>query len=296
MFHIPDKRWRLIPRPLIGIFRETLHSPDRVFDDYEILRLTAKALRSEGVEIELVRPEGISAGWWKGARPEIAFVMCEQERMLGPLSAWERHGTTLVNSVEAIRNTYRHRMIPLLSASPVRFPRSELVATRAPNSETHLRRLFQSSSVQSLWIKRGDVHNTQEGDVTLVRSAEEARALLVAFEERGVVRAAFQEHIEGDLVKLYGIGESGEAWFRWFYHKDQKLKRHPFSEAMLKDAFFCAAKALKLEVFGGDAVVAPDGSVYIIDINAWPSFALFREEASAAIARHILTKISDPVS
>jgi D-alanine-D-alanine ligase-like ATP-grasp enzyme len=65
---------------------------------------------------------------------------------------------------------------------------------------------------------------------------------------------------------------------------------------MLKDAFFCAAKALELEVFGGDAVVAPDGSLYIIDINAWPSFALFREEASSAIARHILTKISDPVS
>jgi hypothetical protein len=42
-------------------------------------------------------------------------------------------------------------------------------------------------------------------------------------------------------------------------------------------------------------VIAADGSVFLIDINAWPSFALFRREASAAIARHILTKISDPV-
>jgi D-alanine-D-alanine ligase-like ATP-grasp enzyme len=74
------------------------------------------------------------------------------------------------------------------------------------------------------------------------------------------------------------------------------LKGYPFLEYELKEAFFRAAKALKLEIFGGDAVVASDGAVYIIDINAWPSFALFRREASAAIARHILTKISHPVS
>lgn len=281
---------------MLGIFRETLHSPDRVFDDFEILRLTAEALRSEGMEVDLIRPEQISSGWWDGFQPEIALLMCEQERMLEPLSAWERRGATLVNSVEAIRNTYRHRMIPLLSASPVRFPRSEVVATRSANWEGRLWMHFQSSKIRSLWVKRGDVHGTREGDVSLARSVEEARALIRAFRLRGVARAVLQEHIEGDLVKLYGVSESGEAWFRWFYHRDQKLKGHPFSEGELKDAFFCAARALELEIFGGDAVVASDGSVYIIDINAWPSFALFRREASDAIARHILTKISDPVS
>ena len=147
-----------------------------------------------------------------------------------------------------------------------------------------------------LWVKRGDVHNTQKGDVTLARSPEEVRGLILAFQSRGVAQAALQEHIEGDLIKLYGIGQSGDAWFRWFYHKEQRLKHHAFSEQVLRDTFFCAAKVLDLEVFGGDAVVAPDGSVHLIDINAWPSFALFREEASEAIARHILSKISDPVS
>ncbi|HEY5813920.1 MAG TPA: hypothetical protein VIT23_14845 [Terrimicrobiaceae bacterium] len=279
---------------MFGIFRETLHSPDRVFDDYEILRLTAAALRLEGVDVDLIRPEGLPLSWWKAPPPEVAFVMCEQERMLGPLSTWERQGTTLVNSVEAIRNTYRHRMVPLLSASSVLFPRSELMTTDSAEAEKHLKDLFRS--VRSLWIKRGDVHNTQDGDVSRARSTAEALALLSAFQSRGVARAVIQEHIEGDLVKLYGIGESGETWFRWFYHKDQKLQRHRFSEIALKDAFFRAAKALKLDIFGGDAVVASDGSAYIIDINAWPSFALFRNEASAAIARHILTKISDPVA
>jgi hypothetical protein len=258
--------------------------------------LTAEALEAEGVEVELIRPEQISPGWWNRPHPETAFVMCEQERMLEPLSGWERQGATLVNSVVAIRNTYRHRMIPLLSSRGVRFPRSELVATRSPNLEDRLRSHFRRADARSLWIKRGDVHNTQEGDVSLARSAEEAWALLLGFRSRDVARSVWQEHIEGDLVKLYGVGESGEVWFKWFYHKDQKLKGHPFSEGELKKAFFSAAKALRLEIFGGDAVVASDGSVYLIDINAWPSFALFRSEASAAIARHILTKISHPVA
>jgi hypothetical protein len=283
-------------RPLVGIFRETLHSPDRVFDDFEILRLTGEALEADGVEVELIRPEQVSPGWWNRAHPETAFVMCEQERMLEPLSAWERQGATLVNSVVAIRNTYRHRMVPLLASTDVRFPRSELVATCSPNLEDRLRSHFRRADTRSLWIKRGDVHNTQEGDVSLARSADEAWALTVALRSRDVTRAVWQEHVEGDLVKLYGVGESGEAWFKWFYHKDQKLRGYAFSESELKEAFFSAAKALRLEIFGGDAVVTADGSVYLIDINAWPSFALFRTEASAAIARHILTKISHPVA
>ena len=281
-------------RPLVGIFRETLHSPDRVFDDFEILRLTAEALEADGIEVELIRPEQVSPGWWNRPHPETAFVMCEQERMLEPLSGWERRGATLVNSVAAIRNTYRHRMIPLLSSSGVRFPRSELVATDSPNLKDRLRSHFRRAD--SLWIKRGDVHNTQEGDVSLARSAAEASALIRGFRARGVTRSVWQEHIEGDLVKLYGVGEAGEVWFKWFYHKDQNLKGHAFSESELKQAFFSAAKALRLEIFGGDAVVASNGSVYLIDINAWPSFALFRSEASAAIARHIVTKISHPVA
>ena len=44
-------------------------------------------------------------------------------------------------------------------------------------------------------------------------------------------------------------------------------------------------------------MVASDGSLYLIDINAWPSFALFRGRSfCAAIARHILAKISHPVA
>lgn len=283
---------------LLGIFRETLHSPDRVFDDHEILRLTGEELRKKGLAVDFVKPEEIAAdrAWWDRPRPELVFLMCEQERMLEPLSEWERKGTILVNSVEAIRNTYRYRMVPLISGAGVPFPKSELILSVTPHWEKHLKLFQRNGDFKPLWIKRGDVHNTQKGDVTLARSPEEVRLILLNFQSRGVAQAVLQENIEGDLVKFYGVGQSGETWFKWFYHKHQDLKNYKFSEDALKAAFFGAAQALGIDVFGGDAVVAADGSVTLIDINAWPSFALFRNDAAPAIARHIHSKIADPVS
>ena len=160
-------------------------------------------------------------------------------------------GAILINSVEAIRNTYRNRMIPLLSSTTMLFPKSELIVTATPHWERHLRAFSSNADIRPLWIKRGDVHNTQKGDVTLARSAEEVHALLLAFQSRGVAQVALQEHIEGDLVKLYGIGQSGETWFRWFYHKDQRLKRHPFSEEALRDAFFARPEFWTLRFWRG---------------------------------------------
>ena len=285
----------MIRRSLVGIFRETLHSPERVFDDFEILRLTGEALRANGVEVDLARPERIASSVERSAEPppEVVFLMCEQERILTRLSEWEVLGTVLVNSTQSIRNTYRHRMIPLLSAGGVPFPKSELLRTSGPLERTQFRSSFLET--KPLWVKRGDVHNTQQGDVLMACSFESVSEQLRALRSRGVSQAVLQEHVEGDLIKLYGIGQSAETWFRWFYHRDQNLMRYGFSEEALREVFFGAAKILGLEIFGGDAVVGRDGSIHVIDINAWPSFALFRGEASEAIARHILSKVLDPV-
>ena len=51
-----------------------------------------------------------------------------------------------------------------------------------------------------------------------------------------------------------------------------------------------AAETLGLYVYGGDAIISPDGTVSIIDINDWPSFAPVRDEASREIAKLILRK------
>ena len=36
----------------------------------------------------------------------------------------------------------------------------------------------------------------------------------------------------------------------------------------------------RLEVYGGDAIATADGELVLLDLNAWPSFALYRDEAA----------------
>jgi hypothetical protein len=65
---------------------------------------------------------------------------------------------------------------------------------------------------------------------------------------------------------------------------------YSFEIVRLRDAAFGAAGALGLEVFGGDAVIREDGKPMIIDINAWPSYARYRDRAAQAIADHLAVR------
>ncbi len=122
---------------------------------------------------------------------------------------------------------------------------------------------------------------------------EKAARALEGMAARGIGTAVLQEHVAGDLIKFYGI-QSAEAgahakaeWFQWFYHRDQRLAGHSFDAASLEQAATQVASALGLEVYGGDAIAAPSGRLVVIDVNAWPSFSLYRETASERIAAHL---------
>ncbi len=155
-----------------------------------------------------------------------------------------------------------------------------------------LRRLRVLEAAGVPHVKRADVHNTQEGDVVLAPNADAVAASLRGLAARGIARAVLQPHVDGDLVKFYGIGAGGgphgePPWFRWFYHKEQTLAGHRFDERRLARLVRGAAAALGLEVYGGDAIVTRDGAIVLLDVNAWPSFALFRDEAAPRIAAHL---------
>lgn len=276
---------------LIGIFRETAHSPNREFDDYEILRLTGEELKKSGEMITLLEPDQALAQMeeWQQDRPELFFVMCEREEILTRLQVLESKGCVLINSIAGIRNTYRYRMIPLLENTDSTIPRTLLLSTAESVDYANL-------PFSTFWAKRGDVHNTTAGDVTKISSAQELENARQSFLSRGVAQWALQDHIEGDLIKFYGVGNlEHPAWFNWFYHKGQNLRNIAFDKAALQKLIFSAAQRLNLSVFGGDVVVDLKGNLFLIDINAWPSFALFRNEAAPKIAEHILQSIRNRV-
>ena len=262
-----------------GIFREEAHSPGRESDDSEILRLTAKGLEAKGFQVDLKTPDEL--GGVIEAKPRGIFLMCERAEALQALRALEADGVREVNSPAAVLGTYRDRMIAQFAEADVAFVPSRLVATAGERVDVP----------QPIWVKRSDVHNTQAGDVVYAADAGEAARALAGMAARGMSRAVVQPHVDGDLIKFYGIGPGGvndePPWFRWFYHKDQALREFAFDRRALARLVRRAAAALGLEIYGGDCIVTPSGEIVLIDLNAWPSFALFREEASSAIAAHL---------
>jgi len=262
-----------------GIYRELAHSPGRETDDAEILRETAAELSRRGYSVGLKSPDELPETDATDV-PPFLFVMCERVPIVERLAEWERRGARIVNRPSSIRNTDRERAVELFERDGIPFPRSFLVET-AP-----ARRPAFSGPC---WIKRSDVHATEAGDVAFAAHPAELAAGLATLAARGIARAVVQEHVPGDLIKFYGVAGLGEedgrpSWFQWFYHRDQTLSGHPLDPDALAAAATKAAAALRLDVYGGDAIVSAGGRITIIDVNAWPSFALFRAVAAENIA------------
>jgi hypothetical protein len=256
-----------------GIYREWAHSPGRIDDDRIILERVGAAMVARGFRVELVAPEVEFDTDFANV-----FVMCERGPILDRLRNAEKTGAIIVNSPDAIRNSYRHRMIELFARHGVSAPASQIVASDARTPRPP----------RGVWVKRYDFHATEPHDVIYAATEEGWREALHGFAERGIPYVVAQEHVPGDLVKFYGVRDAmapAEAnWFEWFYHRDKSMLGYSFEALDLRRAAFGAAAALGLEIFGGDAIIQADGEPVIVDINAWPSYARYRDHAAQAIA------------
>lgn len=264
----------------IGVFREREHSPQRESDDAAILTAVARQLdRRAGLIVNTTAPEALNA---LQNVPDVVFYMCEKKRALEQLQRLQQAGSLLINPIAGVRNTLREKMVTLLEDAAF-FPSTTRVAT----SQAH------ANGLQCAWVKRGDYHAIESNDVQFAASPAALSCIIDDFARRGIASVLVQQHIPGDLVKFYGVRTpaASSRWFHWFYHRGQQLCGHAFSEKTLQEMCENAADRLGLEIFGGDAIITATGAVFIIDINAWPSFALFRETAACHIADHIVEKI-----
>ncbi len=207
--------------------------------------------------------------------------MCERGPILDRLAAMEKAGSIVVNSPAAIRNTYRHRMVELFARHHVPAPVSWIVATDANKPRP----------ADCAWVKRYDFHATQTDDVLYAASEAGWREALRRFAEpRHSVRCR-PGACAGRPRQILRRGKwprlMDANWFQWFYHRDKGMLGHSFESARLREAAFDAAAALGLEIFGGDAIIQANGEPMIIDLNAWPSYALYRDRAAQAIADHL---------
>ncbi len=269
----------------IAIFRERSHSPEREYDDEAILRETARKLASSGsIDVCLLSPEEFLEAHFD-IQPALIFFMCEEAPYLARLREMaENTGCLLVNTVEAVENTFRKNMVAALK-NQVFFPATSIHSISDALPSIHV----------PCWLKRGDYHAIDRDDVVFVRDIQSAQNALNGFASRDIGTVLIQEHVPGDIIKFYCIRDcqAGHTWwFKWFYHRDQDLQYHDFSADELMISCMKAGDIMGLDIYGGDAIVNNDGRIFIIDINAWPSFALYREEAAGFIARLIKTKLA----
>lgn len=277
-----------------GVFREAEHSPGREADDAGILKATGRRLAQAGLAVAYVEPDALAAH--PEPPPALVFAMCEGPAALERLRAWERRGACVVNSAVSIANTHREKTIALLQGRGVPMPETRLLDCRRPLPRgAEADRLFAAC-----WVKQATEHKTREGDVVFAADPVSVAEALERLRGRGLPGAVVQKHVDGDLVKFYGVSGASAAadgaapsasWFKWFYPREHPPRGHAFDAQSLGGIACRAAQALGLDVWGGDAVVTPGGEIFVIDLNAWPSFALFREEAADHIAAHMTARL-----
>ena len=278
---------------IAGVMRAGAYSPNHIGNDAAIFNLTAEALRKRGVEVNVFSEEEFLKA---DIEAPVVMAMCREQESIAKLKKLEDEGRLVINSGYGIENCTRERMTRLLVGNGVPYPESLIVDTNE-----NIKGSMQRGEYDKVWIKRGDSHSKHKEDVSYCRHPEEAQEVLHEYFYRGIKRAVINKHLPGDLIKFYGI--VGSDFFYHFYPMDFGHSKYgyelingmatqiPYDEAYLKQICGKAAEVLGVKVYGGDCIVDPDGSIRIIDLNDWPSFAPCRKEGSIEIAKAILSEI-----
>ena len=280
---------------LIGIRREARFSPNMGEADTAIFEAVADKLRCCGHDVSLVasfaEAKGVAAALGGVANVDALFSMSRDEDTLHEIiDAPEWNALLHVNSAIGIM-ACADRFTFEAAAAEKGFvtPQSFII-------ETSMKSVFFTSPC---WLKRTSGWSQEREDVVFVRDADEATAALANFHQRGHETVLCSEHIEGDLVKFYGV--AGTDFFDWSYADARHSKfgieaingtphGYKFDAAALQCDSSRLADFLGVPVFGGDCIVRPDGTCVLIDFNDWPSFSRCREDAADAIAEIIISK------
>ena len=278
---------------IAGVMRAGAYSPNHIGNDAAIFNLVAEQLRKRGAQVTVYSEEQLMAG---KVQENIIVNMCREQGSIDKLQQLEDAGALVINSGYGIENCTRERMTRILVGSGIPYPESLVV-----NTDEVVRDKLINARFTNCWIKRGDFHAMHKEDVSYVRHPEEAQEVLQEYFLRGIKRAVINRHLEGDLIKFYGVRDS--PFFFWFYPFDSGHSKYgheainghsqglSFDHDKMKAICQKASEVLDVNIYGGDCIVSAQGDIRIIDFNDWPSFAPCRNEAAPFIAKSIMAAI-----
>lgn len=262
---------------VLAIGRAERFSPNSVEKDAAILASVCDELTQMGCKVETVGENDFAAA---ADRTEMSWQLCltmgRSRQLLSILHEMESNGCTVVNSSESVEVCCNRRKLnTILQNAGVTLP---------PDNGRH-----------GWWLKRADGVAEGPGDVRFAADEIEKNAHLEDMRRSGITDILVSAHLPGDLLKFYGVRQTG--FFRFYYPGDDGqwkfgdesrngIPRHyRFDTRMLYDMAEKAAKATGTDVYGGDCIVQENGTISVIDFNDWPSFARCRNEAAKAIAQ-----------
>ncbi len=276
---------------VLAVSRGENFSPNLVDNDAKILAAVADGLRDRGHDVTTITEGDLI----EGRIPQgvgLIVNMCRDRRSLECLRTMEQSGVIVVNSPDGIANCNRETLTRMLLDAGVPHPDSLIV-----NPTDSVRESLLQGDYHKCWVKRGDCQTMQKDDVVFCNNPEDVERALNDYSHRGIGRAVISKHLEGDLVKFYAVEDSD--FFCWFYPFDRghskfgyeevngKSKGLRFDVSDLRRVCSAAARTLGVRIYGGDAVVADNGTIRLIDFNDWPSFSPCREDGAQAIIQSI---------
>lgn len=280
---------------IAGIMRAGIFSPNHIGNDAAIFNNVAEQLRKRGCEVNIYSEEQFISG---AVQEPVILNMCRETQSIDLLQKLEDNGALVLNSGYGIENCIRERMTRILLGNGIPYPDSITVST-----DEGVRDKLASARIDRCWIKRGDTFALHKEDVVYARHRQEAQEVLQEFFLRGIKRAVITRHLEGKLIKFYGV--AGTGFFHWFFPFESTTARHlpdepagnasgpSFDPEVLKQMCAKAAEALDIKIYGGDCIISDTGAISIIDFKDWPSFAPCRNEAAPHIARLVMKEIKD---
>lgn len=264
-------------KQLLAIYRAERFSPNSVGKDKAIMDAVCGLLADEGYTLLYIKEENLAEEGDEllaKIRPNVVLSMGREAQTLALLQREMADGAVVINSSDGVKACARANIDRLMRESNV--PVAPLKGDKG------------------YWIKRGDEAAQSKNDVLFAADEAEKKRILAAFKRRGVTQTVTTAHVEGDLVKFYGV--LGTGFFRTFYPCDDGISKfgderingqsrhYDFSIGDLQRDAERTAELANVAVYGGDCVIRSDGSYAIIDFNDWPSFSRCREEAAKAIA------------
>ncbi len=263
---------------ILAVRRAACFSPNSVEKDAAILECVCDRLRKRGRDVITVSEEHLETD----ARAAVFVSMGRSDESLKILEKKEAEGALVVNNPASVALCgNRRRLTDILRAGGISVPAEE--------------------GDRGVWLKRADGTAQTALDVCHAADDKERKTIERRMREAGITDIMTCAHIEGDLVKFYGVRHTD--FFSTHYPTDDGLwkfgdeqrngeaKHYKYDTKELHRMADEAARLTGLTVYGGDCIISADGGITIIDFNDWPSFSRCREEAAAAIAELIYSKL-----